>query len=163
MLPDFLNTLPYSTLFVFLLAGLIALLTSSINRKLTDPKKSKAQRKEISEWSKELRKAQKSKDQKTVEKLMKKQKNILSLQSKMMWQSTKVMLLTFVPLILMWQFLGGFYTSPDGQPITVAYFPGVGPIIPLPILGNMVSLYWLYLLSSFLLSTTFSRLFGLVE
>lgn len=153
MLPE---SPPLSTLFILLLAVCISLLTSLANRLLTNPEKSKAWRKEISEWNAELRKAQKSGDKKQLDKLMKKQKHILQLQSKMMWQSMKVMFLFFIPLILMWQALGGFYS---GRPI--AYFPGVGSDLPIPIFSS--SLLWWYMLSSLLFGTIFSHLFRLVE
>ncbi len=157
MLPEFLQYMPSSTIFVFLVAAAMSLLTSLANRLLTDPKKSKAWRKEVSEWNSELRKAQRSGDKKRVEKLKKKQQHIMQLQSKMMWQSMKVMMIFFIPLIIIWQILGGFYAGYD-----IAYFPGVGSTLPLPLLGNMSSLYWWYLLSSFFFGTSFSHLFGLV-
>lgn len=156
---EFLKIIPLSTVFIFSLAATISLLTSLANRLLTNPEKSKAWRKEIAEWNTELRKAQRDGDKKRTEKLMKKQKQIMQFQSKMMWQSMKVMLLFIVPLFLIWQFLGGFYTSTEG-PISIAYFPGIGPIFPFL---NMVSIFWWYLLSSFLFGTVFSHLFGLVS
>jgi len=160
---EVLQQVPWSTLFLFGIAGIISLLTSLVNRLLTNPEKAKADRKEISEWNTELRKAQKAGDKKTVDKLMKKQQQIMKLQSRMMWQSMKVTLLFLVPLLLVWQFLGGIFRDPTGQAINVAYFPGVGPVLPIPIIGNMISLIWWYLLSSFLFGTVFSHLFGLVE
>lgn len=152
------ESIPFSTLFILFLAAAISFLTSLANRLLTDPEKTKASRKEVSDWNSELRKAQRSGDKKSVEKLMKKQQYILRLQSKMMWQSMKVMLLFFVPLIIMWQVLGGIYAGR-----AIAYFPGVGSIISLPLLGNFQSLFWWYLLCSFLFSTVASHLFGLVS
>ncbi len=150
------ESIPYSTIFMLLLAGLVSLLTTAVNRLLTNPKKSKEWRREISDWNKELRSAQRNKDDKTVEKLMKKQQYILQLQSKMMWQSMKVSLLFLVPLFLVWQFLGATYYQRD-----IAYFPGVGPILPLPIFNT--SLIWWYLLCSFLFGTILSHVLGLVE
>ena len=85
-----LRELPYSTLFIFSVATGISLLTTLANRFLSNPEKAKAVRKEVGEWNKELREAQRNKDKKTVEKLMKKQKYMMQLQSKMMWQSMKV-------------------------------------------------------------------------
>ncbi|MDI6904976.1 MAG: EMC3/TMCO1 family protein [Candidatus Bathyarchaeia archaeon] len=150
--------IPFSTIFIFLLAATISLLTSLVNRLLTNPEKSKAWRKEVAEYNAELRKAQRSGDKKRIEKLMKKQQYILQLQSKMMWQSIKVTLIIIAPLLIMWQILGGSY-----GPIPIAYFPGVGSILPLPLLGNMTSLLWWYMLCSFLFSSIFSHLFGLVS
>ena len=158
MIPDFLLEIPFSTIFILLLAATIGLLTSLVNRLLTDPEKSKAWRKEAAEWNAALRKAQRSGDKKRIEKLMKKQQYILQLQSKMAWQSIKVTLIIIAPLFIMWQILGGSYGL-----IPIAYFPGVGSTLPLPLLGNMSSLYWWYLLCSFLSSTMFSHLFGLVS
>lgn len=148
--------IPYSTLFMLFLALLISLLTSLANRLLTDPEKTKAWRREIAEWNSELRQAQKANDKKTVEKLMKKQKQILQLQSKMTWQSMKVTLIFIVPLLLIWQFLGASYSV-----LPIAYFPGIGPTLPIPFFNN--SLIWFYLLSSMMFSTVFSHVFGIVE
>jgi uncharacterized membrane protein (DUF106 family) len=141
---------------MFFLALLISLLTSLTNRLLNNPEKSKARRKEIAEWNSELRQAQKANDKKTVEKLMKKQKQILQLQSKMTWQSMKVTMIFFVPLILIWQFLGGAYTS-----VPIAYFPGIGPTLPIPLFNT--SVIWWYLLCSMLFGTIFSHMLGIIE
>jgi uncharacterized membrane protein (DUF106 family) len=72
----------------------------------------------------------------------------------------KVSLLFIVPLFLMWSFLGGFYSSTEG-PIALAYLPGIGPILPLPIFNY--SLIWWYLLCSMLFGTIFSHAFKLTE
>jgi len=71
MLPPVLQEIPFSTVFILLLAASISLLTSLANRLLTNPEKSKAWRKEIAEWNTELRKAQRDGDKKRTEKLMK--------------------------------------------------------------------------------------------
>jgi len=151
-----LKGIPYSTLFMFGLAAGISLLTTFVNRRFTDPEKSRAWRKEISDWNRDLRAAQKGKDKKTLEKVMKKQQYIMQLQSKMMWQSMKVSLVFIVPLFIMWSVLGGFFAA---RP--VAYFPGVGPTLPLPIFNT--SLIWWYLLCSLLFGTAFQHIFGLIE
>lgn len=141
---------------MLLLAALISFLTSLANRLLTDPEKSKAIRKEVAEWTAALRKAQKDDDKKTVEKLMKKQKQIMQLQTKLSWQQMKVTLIFIIPLFIIWQFLGSFYF---GRP--VAYFPGVGDVLPLPIFNY--SLIWWYLLCSMFFGTIFSHVFGVIE
>jgi len=142
---------------MFFLALLISLLTSLTNRLLNNPEKSKAWRKEIAEWNSELRQAKKADDKKTVEKLMKKQKQILQLQSKMSWQSMKVTMIFFVPLILIWQFLSATFTATEG----IAYFPGIGPTLPIPLFST--SVIWWYLLCSMLFGTIFSHVLGITE
>jgi uncharacterized membrane protein (DUF106 family) len=156
VLPDVLQTIPYATLFIFGLAALVSLLTTSVNRLLTNPEQAKSARKEISEWNRELRQAQRDKDKKVVEKLMKKQQHIMQLQSKMLWQSMKVSLLFLVPLFLMWSVLGPFYSGH-----AIAYLPGVGANLPLPIFSS--SLIWWYLLCSILCGTVLSHVLGMVE
>lgn len=148
---------PYATLFILSIAASISLLTTLVNRLITNPAKSKASRKEVTEWNKELREAQRGKDKKTVERLMKKQQYIMQLQTKMMWNSMKVSLLFLIPLLLMWQVLGGFYSNIPN----IAIFPGLGPILPLPIFNT--PLIWWYLLCSLLFGTAFSHVFGLTE
>ena len=151
------DVIPYSTLFMFFLALLISLLTSLTNRLLNNPEKSKAWRKEIAEWNSELRQAKKANDKKTVEKLMKKQKQVLQIQSKMTWQSMKVTMIFFVPLILIWQFLSATFTATEG----IAYFPGIGPTLPIPLFNT--SVIWWYLLCSMLFGTIFSHVLGIIE
>ena len=158
ILPPIFKELPYSTLFIFALSAAISLSTTLANRFLSNPEQAKAVRKEVGEWNKELREAQRSKDKKTVDKLMKKQQYIMKLQSKMMWQSMKVSLLFLVPLLIMWQLLGGFFAGVD-----LAVFPGLGYNISLPLGITLGSLFWWYLLSSFLCGTVFSHAFGITE
>ncbi|MGC8998087.1 MAG: EMC3/TMCO1 family protein [Candidatus Bathyarchaeia archaeon] len=144
---------PWSTLFIFLLAAAISFLMSLANRLTTDPEKTKAWRKEIAEWNEQFREARKSGNKKQMEKLMKKQQYILQIQAKMSWQSMKVSLLFFIPLMIVWFFLNNTYRK---QPI--AYFPGIGPqLLWLP------PLFWWYLLCSFFFSTLFSHLLGLTS
>jgi len=154
---EILQTIPASTIFLFSLAALISLLTSLTNRLLTNPEKSKAWRKEIADWTKEMRAAQREGDKKRLEKIMKKQKQIFQLQSKMTWQQMKVTLIFFIPLIIVWQVLGGFLAGRN-----IAYFPGVGPNLNLGII-YLSSLIWWYLLCSMLFGTIFSHVFGIIE
>ena len=158
ILPPIFKELPYSTLFIFALSAAISLSTTLANRFLSNPEQAKAVRKEVGEWNKELREAQRSKDKKTVDKLMKKQQYIMKLQSKMMWQSMKVSLLFLVPLLIMWQLL-----SAELAGVPMAVFPGLGPDISLPLGITLGSLFWWYLLSSFLCGTVFSHAFGIIE
>ncbi len=152
------ETVPFSTVFMFAVAVGVSLLTSLANRFLSSPERSKAWRKEISEWNSELRQAQKGGDKKELEKVMKRQKHIFQLQSKMTWQQMKVTLIFIAPLFIMWQVLGGIY-----GPRPIAYFPGLGWNVYLPIIGPIGSLFWWYLLCSMLFGTVFSHLFGMVE
>jgi uncharacterized membrane protein (DUF106 family) len=160
-----LQEIPFSTLFLLGLAVIISFMTSLTNRLLTDPEKSKAWRREVSEWTKEFQEARREGDKKKLDKVMKRQKEILQLQSKMMWQSMKVTLIFFVPLIIIWSILGGFYTvhtATATRAIDIAYLPGVGPVLHI-LFFSFASLIWWYLVCSMLFGTVFSHVFGIVE
>jgi len=142
---------PWSTLFIFLLAAVISFFITLANRLTTDPEKIRVWRKEIAEWNQQFNRARKSGDKKQLDKLMKKQQYILQLQAKMSWQSMKVTFLFFIPLMIVWYFLGLTYGN-----ASIAYFPGIGSR-----LLWFSSLLWWYLLCSFLFSTIFSHLLGI--
>jgi uncharacterized membrane protein (DUF106 family) len=153
MLP---TTPPGSTLFLFTLAAIIALLMSLANRLLTDPERLRAWRREVSDYYRQLREAQRSGDRKQIEKLMKRQQYILQLNARISWQSFKVTLIFIIPLWIVWFFLSGIYRESN-----IAYFPGVGWHLPIPMFG--LSLFWWYILCSLLFGTLFSHLFGLTS
>lgn len=146
---------PGTTLFIFMLAATITFAMTLANRLLTDPKQMKAWRKEVAEWYAQLREAQKNGNKKQIEKLMKKQQYIMQLNAKASWQSLKVTLLFFIPLMIVWSFLGGIYGGAK-----IAFFPGIWWDLPIPLFG--ASLLWWYMLCSFFFSTLFSHLFGLI-
>jgi uncharacterized membrane protein (DUF106 family) len=152
----FPTTPPGSTLFFFALAATFTFLMSLANRLLTDPEKLKAWRREISEYYRQLREAQRSGDKKQMEKLMKRRQYILQLNAKISGQPIKVMLIFMIPLWAVWIFLGGIYGAAE-----IAYFPGIGWRLPIPLFGS--SLIWWYTLCSLFFSTLFSHLFGLVS
>ncbi|MGD8507213.1 MAG: hypothetical protein PVF15_11205, partial [Candidatus Bathyarchaeota archaeon] len=80
-------------------------------------------------------------------KVKKKERHILSLQSKMMWQSMKVSLIFMIPFLLIWQVIIASY---QGEYAIVAYFPGF---------GSLPVFYW-YLLCSFASGTLIMKALG---
>lgn len=135
---------PGSTIFVFLLALSLTLITTLVNRLLTNPKQLREWRAEIKTWTDEYKEAHKSKDKKKLAQAEKQKSRIMKLQQKMSWQSMKVSLLFFVPLLIVWQILIGTYTGP------VAFLPGMGQI----------TIFIWYLVCSLFCSTLFSKVFG---
>jgi uncharacterized membrane protein (DUF106 family) len=138
--------LPYSTIFVLFLAILLTFITSLVNRLLTNREQLASWRKQISEWQQEFNEARKSGDKKQLEKAMRKQKQIMQIQSKMFTQQMKVSLIFIVPFFLFWTWLNGVYA---GQ--TVAYLSGF---------GGLSVFYW-YLLCSLAFGTIFSHVLGI--
>lgn len=142
--------LPYSTIFVLFLAILLTFLTSLVNRLLTNREQLASWRKQISEWQQEFNEARKSGDKKQLEKVMRKQKQIMQIQSKMFTQQMKVSLIFIVPFFLFWAWLNGAYTQ-NGVAVTVAFLPGF---------GELTVFYW-YLLCSLASGTIFTRILGI--
>lgn len=138
--------LPSATFFVLALALLLTLITSVANRLLTNKEQLASSRKTISEWQKEFNEARKSGDKKLLEKAMRKQKQVMQIQSKMFTQQMKVTLIFIVPFFLFWTWLNGVYTGK-----TVAYLPGF---------GGLPVFYW-YLLCSLAFGALFSHVLGI--
>ncbi len=138
--------LPSSTFFVLGLALLLTLITSLANRLLTNREQLASWRKTISEWQKEFNEARKSGDKKLLEKAMRKQKQVMQIQSKMFTQQMKVTLIFIVPFFLFWTWLNGVYAGK-----VVAYLPGF---------GGLVVFYW-YLICSFAFGALFSHVLGI--
>jgi uncharacterized membrane protein (DUF106 family) len=145
MLPEWLLPIPNSTLFILLLSMTLSSLTALANRLLTNREQLNAWRKEVARWNADFKRARQSGDKKLLAKVKRKERYILQLQSKMMWQSMKVSLIFMIPFFLIWQLLIGFYgTTP------VAYIPGLGGL----------PLFWWYLLCSFTSGTLIMKALG---
>jgi uncharacterized membrane protein (DUF106 family) len=142
--------MPLSTVFVVFLAVLLTLITSLANRLLTNREQLASWRKQISEWQQEFNAARKSGDKKELEKVMRKQKQIMQVQSKMFTQQMKVSLIFIVPFFLFWIWLNGEYTQ-NGKAILVAYLPGF---------GGLSVFYW-YPLCSLAFGFIFSHVLGI--
>jgi uncharacterized membrane protein (DUF106 family) len=138
--------IPSSTIFVLFLALGLTAITSGVNRLFTNKEQLISSRKTISEWQKELNEARKSGDKKLLEKAMRKQKQVMKIQSKMFTQQMKVTLIFLVPFFLFWTWLNGVYAG-----VTVAYLSGF---------GGLTVFYW-YLICSLSFGALFSHLLGI--
>jgi len=147
-LPEWLLPIPNSTLFILLLSMSLSFLTALANRLLTNREQLSAWRKEVAQWNEDFKKARKSGDKKLLAKVKKKERHILQLQSKMMWQSMKVSLIFMIPFLLIWQLLIGFY---GGTP--VAKIPWIDGVLEMPLI-------WWYMLCSFASGTLIMKALG---
>jgi uncharacterized membrane protein (DUF106 family) len=145
----FMQQAPGATIAAILVAIGLTFVTSLANRLLTNKEQRDAWRREISAWNEEFKKARKSGDKKLLAKVQKQQPRIMKIQSKMAWQSMKVSLIFFVPILLLWQFLIGYY---GGE--VIAHLPWFGEPLQLTIV-------WWYPLCSLTCGVLFSHLFGL--
>lgn len=138
-----------ATIAVLLLGIGLTFLTSLANRFLTNREQINAWRREVSAWNAEFKKARKSGDKKLLAKVQKQQSRIMKIQSKMAWKQMRVSLIFFVPILLLWQFLIGYYGS-----TVIAQLPWFDGMLQLTIV-------WWYPLCSLTSGILFSRLFGL--
>jgi len=110
--------IPYSTFFIMFLAFISSLTVTLLNRKFTDRRLLAEWQNEIARWNAERELAKKTGDKKLMAKVKKQEIRIMQMRAKITSQQTKVMLITFIPLILIWWLLSYFYRN-----IPVAFMP----------------------------------------
>jgi uncharacterized membrane protein (DUF106 family) len=108
----------------------------------------RSMQRELSEYSAQQMAAIRAKDDKTLEKLKKKQPQIQAMQTKMFKPQLLLLPITFIYLII-WPILQGVF-SVNGVATIVAYVPGF---------GGVPFFYW-YLICSFFFGTIASRIIG---
>lgn len=158
---------------VFIISTIIAFLITLANKLLVDQDRLKYLQGEMKEFQQEMMNAQKTGDPKALEAVQKRQEEFMDLQKEMMLNSFKPMIVTMVPILLVFYWLAGnplvaqFYVQlptfgyyvflvPLFQWLATIFYP-VGAITPFATIG------WLgwYMLVSFSMSMIFRKLMGL--
>jgi len=142
---------PYSTLFIISMAFALSLMTNLANRLLVDVEKMRSVMAEVNAWRKEFDTARKTDNKQLMAKAMKRQKAIMQLQSKAMWDRMKVSFIYLGPFWIIFYVLQGFF-----QNRTVALSPFTFPFL----LGNELPFVSWYITCSLALSLPLSRLLG---
>jgi uncharacterized membrane protein (DUF106 family) len=142
--------LPIATIIVMLISMAVSLTSSSLNRLLISRfvgwEQYRTMQKETSEHRAQMTQAMRKNDKKLLEKLKKKEPQILNMQKKMVKPQLVLFVLSF-SYILIW-FIIPLYI----QVQYAAYIPGIGGI---PVV-------WWYFICSFLFGTLSSRLLGIM-
>ncbi len=143
-----ISVIPIATLTIMGIAVAISVVNMALNRVLITRMigwhEYRSMQREMSEYSSQQMAALRAKDEKTIEKLKKKQPQIQAMQAKMMKPQLLLIPFTFVYLVI-WPVLTGYF------PQSVAYLPGF---------GGVPFFYW-YLVCSFFFGTVCSRLIGI--
>jgi uncharacterized membrane protein (DUF106 family) len=144
-------TAPGATIAIMLICFTISFLNSSLNRLLIHRfvgwSQYRKMQKEIAEYRKQMIQAQRTQDKKLIEKLKKKETQILNMQKQMAKPQLVLFAISF-SYIFIWLFvLGPLYGSN-----IVAYIPGIGPQY----------LFIWYLICSLLFGTLASRVLGVM-
>jgi uncharacterized membrane protein (DUF106 family) len=146
------SVIPLATLAIMGVAVVISFANMALNRalitKMIGWKEYRSMQKEMAEYNAQQMAAIRAKDEKTLEKLKKKQPQIQSMQTKMFKPQLLLLPITFIYLII-WPALQGFFTV-GGLQVSVAYLPGF---------GGVPFFYW-YLICSFFFGTVASRIIG---
>jgi uncharacterized membrane protein (DUF106 family) len=167
---SFLAQPPYVTIIILFVSIAMSFASSLINSRFMPKEhrqKVKALQHKISALKKakdeNMKKAKSTGDKKLLRKAQKQEKHLLQLQSQALSLSSKqfrVMPITMALFIIVWLLLTGnvlgfrLFDSPFIGPDPVAFLPWLGGVLPL-------SLFYWYLICSFLFGTLFSRIFGL--
>ena len=148
---DFLQQPPWATLFILVLTLGINLVMSYANKRSMDLDAYRNMMIESARARKEVMEAMKSGNQRRISKAQNRQSELMKEQQKASSGRMKLTMYVFIPFILIWQVLNGFF----GKTI-VAYMPFNAPFFPDELtIGN-----W-YLLCSFSVNIILSRIIGL--
>jgi uncharacterized membrane protein (DUF106 family) len=169
-LSSFLAQPPVATIVVLSVSIVMSFLSSFINSRFMPKEhrqKVKDLQRRISALTKEknenMKEAKSTDDKKLLKKAQKQEKQLLQLQSQALSLSSKqirVLPITMAVFFVVWLLLTGsilgikLFTSPFIGPDPIAYLPWFGGVLPL-------SLFYWYLICSFLFGSLFSRIFGL--
>jgi uncharacterized membrane protein (DUF106 family) len=151
------SSAPSATFVVLGAAIVLSLITMTANRFLVDYKMMANARREYMTWTNAVRKAKKDGDEKTLEKLMRRQSAVMKMYSRSTFEQFKTYPLTIIPFLLI------YYTvvrAIGSNP--VAFAPLILPLtttVHLNMFSQLGLFYW-YLICSFTLSIPLSRLFG---
>jgi uncharacterized membrane protein (DUF106 family) len=141
---------PIATIIMIMVCITISLINSSINRLLINRfvgwDQYRVMQKEISEYRSQTTQAMRSRDKKLLEKLKKKETQILNMQKKMAKPQVALLIYSFSYIFIWW-----FVLTPVYGANTVAYIPGIGG----------VSVFWWYFICSILFGTLSARLLGI--
>jgi uncharacterized membrane protein (DUF106 family) len=169
-LSSFLSQPPVITVVILLVSVVMSFLSSFINSRFM-PKEHRQKvrdlQRRISALTKEknenMKQAKSTGDKKLLRKAQKQEKHLLQLQSQALSLSSKqfrVLPITMAVFFIVWLLLTGsimgfkLFNSPFIGPDPVAFLPWFGGVMPL-------SLFYWYLICSFLFGALFSRIFGL--
>ena len=154
--------IPESTLIITCTAVFLSFCSNVATRLLVDLKRERRMRAEVAAFDKELREAISKKDKDKEEKLKKKKPQMDQMRLKASSGRFKVVLVTWLPFIIVYYFMGDFVSGCHFPSICVSSVVAYSPL-PIPFIvaanGSMVLIWW-YFLSSLSFATLMTKLLG---
>jgi uncharacterized membrane protein (DUF106 family) len=130
----------------------ISFTSSSVNRLLINRfvgwEQYRTMQKDVAEYQSDMRKALRANDKKAIEKLKKKESQVLNMQKKMLKPQLVLFVISFSYIFIWW-----FVLTPVYGADILAYVPGLGP---------QGVLIW-YMICSFFFGTLASRMLGILQ
>ncbi len=160
-----ISAIPWSTLSIMGISILIASVNSGLNRfligRMIGWDSYRAMQKETAEYRRQQMAARRAGDKKMLEKLKKKESQIMNMNAKMAKPSMLLFGLSFV-YIIVWIFV----LTPSFGNSVVAYMPGFGDFLGAPPPGSsspgQMSVFYWYPVCSLLFGTLASRILGIM-
>jgi uncharacterized membrane protein (DUF106 family) len=160
VIPTGFSAIPWSTFAIMGISVVIAFLNSGLNRLLVTHfvgwEQYRSMQKETSEWRSQQMAAARANDKKQLEKLKKKESQIMAMQKKMAKPQMVLFGVSFI-YIVVWI----FFLTPTYGASPVAYLPGFGNTLGFGPHGEMGVFYW-YPICSLLFGTLASRILGVL-
>jgi uncharacterized membrane protein (DUF106 family) len=160
VVPTGFSAIPWSTFTIMGISVVIAFLNSVLNRLLVTHfvgwEQYRSMQKETSEWRSQQMAAARANDKKQLEKLKKKESQIMAMQKKMAKPQMLLFGVSFI-YIVVWI----FFLTPTYGASPVAYLPGFGNTLGFGPHGEMGVFYW-YPICSLLFGTLASRILGVL-
>lgn len=144
---------PLSALTILFISVGMALISSAVTRAVTDVDLMRRRMIEVREWQNAYTKAIRSKDQKQIDKLKKREATMKRVQAEMMREQFKPLIFTMIPFLIFFYLFNGVFGYSQ---ITVAISP-----IDLPFVGTRFTFWTWYLITSFSFSALIQRIFNL--
>ncbi|HNR25154.1 MAG TPA: EMC3/TMCO1 family protein [Methanobacteriaceae archaeon] len=156
---------------VFIIAALVAFFITLANKLLVDQDRLEFLQKEMKGYQAEMMAAQKSGDQAAMAKVQKKQASFMKLQQEMMGNSFKPMLVTMIPILLVFWWMASVpaITSFYMEVPTIIYYTLLVPLFHMLyqpsdfVPAGVMAIEWLgwYILCSFAFSLIWRKFLGL--
>lgn len=163
------QTPPFAAFFIMFISMGISTLSNLAMKRFTDMRRLNRYQLEIKQFREMEQKAQKTQNEKLLKKVKRRKGYIDRIQREQMSARCKPSLIFFIPFIIIFQVLRGFYTGADGLPIIVAVLPfNIQKVLPFlvglagrPVAGGFgLSFYGFYFLVGLGLSSILQRMMG---
>jgi len=168
-----LDPMPKNPMFtVFLIATIIAFITTLANKLLVDQDAIETSRQEMKQFQEKMKEAQKSGDPKALAKVQAMQKNVMAKQGDMMKNSFKPLIVTIIPIMLIFWWMSQPSNPINGVIVQLPQF--VHYILLVPIWHSLYGMFygegpnipfvigWLgwYILCTFAMTQIFRKFMG---